>query len=112
MEDQDQLKEILSNISQINKPIDLEASIMQSIREEELIKQKITNYRRQGIRGSVLSMVLIIALVCIYSFSSGIQTFETASIKYTSIITCLIVLFAQLEMGGLQCIHQIKNNKS
>ncbi len=112
MEDQDQLKEILSNINQINKPIDLEASIMQSIREQALIKQKITRYQRQGIRGVVLSMVLVIALVCIYSFSSRVQTFESTTIKYTSIITCLIVLFAQLEMGGLQSIHQIKNNKS
>ena len=35
MEDKDQLKEILSNINNINEPIDLEASIMQSIRNEE-----------------------------------------------------------------------------
>ncbi len=112
MEDKDQLKEILSNINHISEPIDLEASIMQSIRKEELTKHKITNYRRQGIRGLVVSFLLVIALVCIYSFSKNFQTLESASLKYTSIGACLILLFAQLELGGLQFINQIKNNKS
>ncbi|WP_339895508.1 hypothetical protein [uncultured Algibacter sp.] len=112
MEDKDQLKEILSNINNINEPIDLEASIMQSIRNEELTKHRITNYRRQGIRGLVVSFVLDITLVSIYSFSKNFQVLESTSFKYTSIAACLILLFAQLEIGGLQFINQIKNNKS
>ena len=112
MENKDQLKEILSNINHINEPIDLEVSIMQSIYKEELTKQKIANYRKQGIRGLVVSFLLVVALVCIYSFSKNFQTLENANFKYTSIMACLILLFAQLELGGLQFINQIKNNKS
>jgi len=112
MENKDQLKEILSNINHINEPIDLEVSIMQSIHKEELTKQKIANYRKQGIRGLVVSFLLVVALVCIYSFSKNFQTLENANLKYTSIMACLILLFAQLELGGLQFINQIKNNKS
>ena len=110
MEDKDQLKEIFNNINHINEPIDLEASIMQSIQKEAYVKQKIASYQKQGIRGFVISFALVILLVCIYSFSSGLQTAESASLKYTSIVACLIVLFAQLELGGLQFINQIKNN--
>ena len=112
MENKDQLKEILSNINQINEPIDLEASIMQSIRNEELTKLKIKNYRRQGIRGLVISFILVLVLVCIYSFSKNFQSLESASFKYTSIVACLILLFAQLELGGLQFFNLFKNNKS
>lgn len=110
MEERDELKEILKNINQISKPIDLEDSIMHSIREQEIIKNKIIRYRRNGIRGLIFSFILAISLVLIYSFSIGFQTFEGAIIKYTSIVACLIVLFAQLEMGGLQFINQFKNN--
>jgi hypothetical protein len=110
MEGKDQLKEILSNINHINEPIDLEASIMQSIQKETLVKQKIANYRKQGIRGLIISFILVIILVGIYSFSSGVETAECARLKYTSIVTSLIFLFAQLELGGLQLINQIKNN--
>lgn len=106
MEDKDQLKEILSNINHINDPIDLEASIMKSIERSELVKDKIANYKRQGIRGLIISFILVIALVLIYSF----QTAEDANLKYTSIAACLILLFAQLELGGLKFINQIKNN--
>ena len=110
MEDKDQLKEILKNINQINESIDLEDSIMHSIRKQEIIKNKIIRYRRNGIRGLVFSFILVITLAFMYSFSSSFQTFEGASIKYTSIVISLIVLFAQFEMGGLQFINQFKNN--
>jgi len=112
MEDKDQLKDILSHINNINEPIDLEASIIQTIHKEKLTKQKITNYRKQGIRGLIVSFVLVITLVCIYSFSKSFQTLESACLKYTSIVTCLILLFAQLELGGSEFINQYKNNKS
>ncbi|WP_400078726.1 hypothetical protein [Winogradskyella sp. R77965] len=110
MEDKDQLKDILSNINHINEPIDLEASIMQSIQKEALVKQKIASYKKQGIRGLVISIILVITLVFIYSFSDGLQTTEGSHLKYTSIVACLILLFAQLEIGGLKFINQIKNN--
>lgn len=114
MEEKDQLKEILININQINEPIDLEVGIMHAIREQEIIKNQIIRYRRNGIRGFVFCLILVITLAFMYSFSNGFQTFEGASIKYTSIIISLIILFAQLEMGGLQFInqYQFKNNKS
>lgn len=106
MKNKDQLKKALSNINHIYKPIDLEASIMQSIKRDALVKDKIANYKRQGIRGLIISFMLVIALVLIYSF----QTDEDANLKYTSIAACLILLFAQLELGGLKFINQIKNN--
>jgi hypothetical protein len=112
MEDKDQLKEIISSINHINVPIDLEASIMRSIRNEELIKLKIKNYRRQGLRGLVVSFILVLALVCIYSFSKSFQSFEHASFKYASVVACLILLFAQLELGGFHVMNPFKNNKS
>jgi len=108
MKDKDQLKDILNNIDSINKPINLEDVIMQSIRKDELIKDKITNYKKQGIRGLIISFILVIALVLIYS----LQTVGDVNLKYTSIGTCLILIFAQLELGGLKFINQIKNNKS
>jgi len=106
MEDKDQLKEILSNINQINDPIDLETSIMQSIQKEALAEQKIAKYRKQGILGLVISFTLFILLVFIYSF----KTVESTNLKYTSIAVCLILLFAQLELGRFKIINQIKNN--
>ena len=76
MEDKDQLKEILANINHINKPIDLEASIMQSIRKEELTTLKIANYRKKGIYGLFISFVLVIVLICMYSFSKSFETLD------------------------------------
>ncbi len=108
MEDKDQLKEILSNINNINTPIDLEDAIIQAIKKEALVKERIASYKRQGIRGLIISCILVITLVLIYSF----QTVEDAYLKYTSIVACLILLFAQLELGGLKFINQIKNNPS
>ncbi len=110
MEDKDQLKEILSNINHINKPINLEASIMQAIHNEELTKSKIKSYRRKGVRSFIFSFVLVIVLLFIYSFSSSFHTNESALLKYTSIVACLILLYAQLELGGLKFMNQIKNN--
>lgn len=109
MEERDDLKEILNNINQINESIDLEDSIMLSIRKQEIIKNKILTYRRNGIRGLLFSFILVVSIVLIYSFSIGFQTFEGAIIKYSSLVICLIVLFAQLEMGGIQFINQFKN---
>lgn len=109
MDDKDQLKNILSNVNHINAPIDLEATIMEAIRKEALTKTKIANYRRKGMRGLVISFALVIAFVIISSFSEVFQTTEGSYFKYTSIIACLILLFAQLELGGLKFINQIKN---
>jgi len=108
MEDKDQLKEILSSINHINEPIDLEASIMQSIQKEALTTQKIESYKKQGVCGLVISILLVVTLVFIYSFSESLKTDTGTNLKYTSIVACLILLFAQLEFGGLKFINQIK----
>lgn len=110
MENKDHLKEIFCNIDQINEPIDLEAVILKSIKEQERVRSQITRYKINGIRALSVSVVLVIVLAILYSLPNSVQSFEYSSIKYISIILTLLVLFVQLEMGGTKLFNNLKNN--
>ncbi len=109
MEDKDHLKGILGNINQIDKSIDLEASIIELILKRENLKRQIARCKFKGILGLVISLILAIILTIVYSFPSSFNSLDHPIIKYASLITSLFILYIQLELGGFKYIVNLKN---
>lgn len=110
MEDKDHLKEILGCIDHINEPIDLEAVILKTLQEQERLKNQIARYKANGIKALIVSAVLIVILGILFSLPNSIRSLEYLTIMYTSIVLALLVLFAQLETGGIKLFNNMKNN--
>ncbi len=99
MEDKDPLKEILSNLDQINEPIDLEDAILKTLEKQESSKAQIARYKANGFKALILSAILVLVLGILFSLPSSVRTLEQSIITYTSIVLTLLVIFIQLEMS-------------
>ena len=112
MEDKDHLKVLLSNINQINEPIDLEGVILKVIQEQEGSKIQIARYKANGLKALIVSGILVVILGILFSLPSSVRTLEHSIITYTSITITLLVIFIQLEMGNKKIFNNLKNNLS
>lgn len=112
MESKDHLKEILGGIDEVNEPIDLERTILNTIQKEENSKEQIARYKANSFKALVVSGILIVILGILFSQSSSVRSIEYSIVTYTSIILILFVLFVQLEMGGTKIFNNLKSNLS
>jgi len=108
MENEDHLKEILKCINQVNGPIDVESEVLQKIREYEKYKDKIAKYKANHIKALVMSGVLIMVLVLLFSLPSNIRTVEYSVSTYVLVLIVLIVIFIQLEMTHVKLFKNLK----
>ncbi len=102
MVNEDQLKDILGRIEGFDKSIDLENTIMESIKVQEELRERIERYKTKGLRGVIVSIVLLIVLGVVYSLPSSAPSFDSRSFEFVSIIIGLLVLMAQLELSAFQ----------
>ena len=112
MEDKDHLKKILSNIGQVNAPVELERVILKAIKEQESSKVQIARYKANGFKALIVSSILILILGMFFSLPSSVCSVEHSIVTYSSIILILFVLFIQLEMSRTRIFNDLKNNLS
>ena len=110
MEDKDHLKEILGNVHEFNQPIDLEGVILTAIHKQESSQLEIASYKAKGIKALIVSGILIVVLGILFSLPGSVGSLEYSIVTYTSIISILLVLFVQLEMGVPKISNNLKNN--
>ncbi len=107
MDTRDELKEILKNIESIHQPIDLEEDILRVIETREELRLKVKTYKINGLRGLLLSVILIIQVSVLFSFPGDVDSASYSTVKYMAIAISLFVFFIQLEMGGFKFINQL-----
>ncbi len=112
MEEKDHLKEILANIDQLHEPVELQGIILNVIQKEESSRAKIAQYKARGFKALILSGILIIVLVVLFSMPNSVRSLEYSIITYSSMILVLVVLFIQLETGSTKIFNNLKNNLS
>ena len=100
----------MGRIEQINEPIDLEAVILKTIQEQEVLKKQIARYKARGVKALFVSILLTLVLAILYSYPSSSPSAEYASIMYVSITLALFMLLIQVELSGIRSLNQLKNN--
>ncbi|GAB5555277.1 MAG: hypothetical protein Sapg2KO_48680 [Saprospiraceae bacterium] len=110
MEDKDQLKDILGNVTQIDKSIDLESVVLDIIEQQERSKVQIARYKANGFKALIVTAILLIVLVLLFSRSDVLRSMEYTVLTYTSITLALLTLFAQLEMGERNIFNHPEKN--
>lgn len=110
MEDKDHLKEILENVTQIHESIDLESVVLGVIEQQERSKAQIARYKANGFKALIVTGILLIILVLLFSRPDALRSMEYTVLTYTSVTLALLTLFAQLEMGERNIFNHPEKN--
>jgi len=97
-DDQDPIKNVLSKGLQLYPQVDLEATIMTSVRKEAALRSKARRLRRRGMVFLLLFLFLMLLALRWTQIGYSHPAYESPLLTYGFVVFFLLVFFVQLEV--------------